>query len=88
MTWWLKGKVTEAKLNALFSGQAMTQYEDITKDFKPSFIPKFTSRSNFHKVIAHETTYALTFRGPWKETWEELRSDKIITLTHGRKEVK
>jgi len=87
LTWWLKGKVTEAKLNAIFCGQLTTQYEDITKDFKPSIIPKFTSRGNFHKVIAHENTYALTFRGNWKKTWMEFKNGRLITLTHGRKEI-
>lgn len=50
--------------------------------------PKYTPRSNFHKVIAHENTYALTFRGPWLDTWNEFKNDKIVTLTHGRKEIK
>jgi len=77
LTWWLKGKVTEQKLT---TGRI--------KEYTPSFIPKFTSRSNFHKVDAHQTTYALTIRGPWKDTWEEFRKGYFFTLTHGRKEVK
>jgi hypothetical protein len=75
LTWWLKGKVTEQKI----TGEL--------KEYTPSFIPKFTSRSNFHKVNAHKTTYALTIRGPWKDTWEEYRKGMLITLTHGRKEI-
>jgi hypothetical protein len=89
LTWWLKGKVTEAKLNAGFksNGELINKSEDITQEYKPSLIPKFTSRSNFHKVIAHEDTYALTFRGSWRNTWVEFKTNKIINLTHGRKEI-
>ena len=75
LTWWLKGKVTEIKL------------EGTEKDFDPSFKPKYTSRDNFHKVKALKDTFALTFRGPWKDTWKEYRKDKYVTLTHGRKEI-
>lgn len=74
ITFWIKGKVTEQKL----SGQ--------TKDFSPSLKFKFTGRDNFHKVIAHKDTYALTFRGPWEDTWQEYKNNRFITLTHGRKE--
>jgi len=73
LTWWLKGKVTEEKI------------DKTTKDFKPSFIPKYTSRDNFHKVIAHEETYALTFRSCWRDVWLEYKNNKYIVLTHGRK---
>lgn len=75
LTWWLKGRVTEQKI----TGEL--------KEYIPSFIPKFTSRSNFHKVNAYKTTYALTIRGPWKDTWEEFRKGHFTTLTHGRKEI-
>lgn len=75
LTWWLKGKVTEIKL---FGHD---------KVFIPSFKPKFTSKTNFHKVMAHKDTYALTIRGPWNNSWKEYRKDKYVTLTHGRKEI-
>ncbi len=75
LTWWLKGKVTEIKLNG----------EE--KDYAPSLTPKYTAKTNFHKVLSHEDTWALTFRGPWSDTWEEYRKDKYVTLTHGRKEI-
>lgn len=80
ITWWLKGKVTEEK----FLGQ--------NADFSPSLKPKITMRDNVHKVYAHEDTYALTFRGPWKDEWIECRPSKemngsydVVVLTHGRK---
>ena len=76
LTWWVSGKVTEQKLNVTDE-----------KEYSPSIIPKYTSRDNFHRVKAHATTYALTFRGPWSDTWKESRAGKIVTLTHGRVEI-
>lgn len=76
LTWWLKGGVTEIMLDGR------------EKVFKPSFKPKYTSKDCFHKVKSHEDSYALTFRSNWKNTWEEVRGNKNITLTHGRKEIK
>jgi hypothetical protein len=72
LTWWLKGSVTEEKI------------DKVSKNYKPSFKPKYTSRGNFHKVIAYKDTYALTFRGCWKDTWNEFKNNELITLTHGR----
>lgn len=75
LTFWLSGKVTEECL------------EGESKDFSPTFRPKLTKRSKFHRVVAHETTWALTFRGPWVDYWNEFRNAEYITLTHGRKQV-
>jgi hypothetical protein len=75
LTWWLSGDVTEERLNASY------------RYYKPSLKPKYTSRDNFHKVLAHKDTYALTFRGNWNDTWKEFKESKFITLTHGRKEI-
>ena len=75
LTWWIKGKVTEEKI------------DKSQKEYFVSIKPKYTPRDNFHKVIAHENTYALTFRGPWKDKWNEFKNGKLTTLTHGRKEV-
>lgn len=73
LTWWLKGHVTEQK----WLGES--------KDFKASFKPKYTSRENYHKVISHTNTYALTFRGNWCDVWQEVRDGQVVNLTHGRK---
>ena len=75
ITWWIKGSVTEE----LVSGRP--------KDFAPSFKPKITKRSCFHKVIAKVSSWAFTIRGPWKDKWYEFRNNKtqIAILTHGRK---
>lgn len=78
ITWFLKGAVTEEK------------YGGDTKDFGPSIKPKFTPRTNLHRVISHSDTWALTFRGPWEDYWIEYRPDQKkvwVNLTHGRKEV-
>lgn len=75
-TWWLKGHVTE-----------IDHPSGGSRDFKPGLTPKITLRSKFHKVFAHKDTWALTFRGPWEDTWKEFRPsiNKQVTLTHKRK---
>ncbi len=77
ITWFLKGNVTEEKIDGT------------KKDYRPSFKPKITLRSSFHKVFAHDDTIAFTLRGPWNDTWQEFRpkENKFVTLTHGRKEI-
>ena len=77
ITWWLKGSVTELYPNGLPWG----------KLFQASFKPKITPRTCVHKIMAHESTWALTFRGPWKDTWQEIRPEGLVTLTHGRVQV-
>lgn len=34
---------------------------------------KYTSRSIIHRYILGARNWALTFRGPWKKTWQEAR---------------
>ena len=77
-TWWLKGEVEE-------------QFLDDTKNhiiWKPSIrnwlFPKFTPRWNFHKIIGLKTSWALSIRGPWDDTWKEHRNGNTYTLTSGR----
>lgn len=74
LTIWLKGSVREHMLD----GQV--------NNWKAGNI-KYTPRENFHKVEALTDTWALSFRGPWLDKWNESRNDKLITLTHGRVEV-
>lgn len=73
-TLWLKGKVVEHNLKG-------PRYF-----FKAGMIKK-TPRSTFHKIEPLERSWALSFRGPWNEYWNESRQGKLVTLTHGRKEV-
>jgi hypothetical protein len=80
VTWWLVGLVTEERYLS-YSHRRPQRY------YKPSLNAKFTSRKNIHKVIAHRSTWALTIRGPWQNTWCEIRNNVKTVLTHGRKEV-
>jgi quercetin dioxygenase-like cupin family protein len=45
---------------------------------------KYTPRDKVHMVEALTTTWALSFRGPWHDTWQEYKNGKLLTLTHGR----
>ena len=77
LTWWLIGEVDEHHKDGNI------------KRWKPSFVPKHTPRSCFHKVFANKTTWALSIRGPWSNIWHEFypKENLDITLTHGRKQV-
>lgn len=70
-TLWLKGRVIEHDV-------------DGTKKGFRAWRLKYTPREKFHKVQALRTTWALSFRGPWAETWQEKRAGEVVTLTHGR----
>ena len=76
LTWLLKGKAVE-----------QTYKDAKVKPYKRSIFPKFTSRSNMHRVRSYGNTWMLSLRGPWQNTWEEYcpASETFITLTHGRK---
>lgn len=73
VTWWLRGEVEE-------------HFKDGGEVCKwtPSFKPKKTPRKCFHKVYALKETWALTFRGPWVDTWQEFKNGKLVTLRKGR----
>jgi hypothetical protein len=74
ITWWLKGHVVEEDID----GGTLT--------FKPSIWPKITKREKVHKVHPVETTWAITFRGPWNPHWIEVSpTGEHITLGYGRK---
>ena len=56
----------------------------------PSLRPFVTLRGCFHRVFGQaDRTWVLSFRGPWVDRWHEYRmqESRIVTLTHGRKEV-
>lgn len=72
ISWVLKGRLVEEILLG-----------DI-KVHDPSFKPVITKRTDFHKVSSVGTTWVLTFRGPWADTWNELVNFNKVTLTHGR----
>lgn len=74
ITLWLKGNVKEHMLDGR------------TLEWNGGNI-KYTPRENFHKVEALTDTWALCFRGPWLDRWNENIKGKNITLTHGRKNI-
>lgn len=73
-TYWLKGKVLE-------------HYRQGPS--RPWFAGewKYTSRYCFHRIQSVGTAWALSFRGPWEDQWNEIRDGRFRTLTHGRKVV-
>lgn len=75
-TFWVKGRVQEEFVDGSPS-----------IEWTPSFKPKYTPRSNFHRIRALETSWALCFRGRWKKTWKEKKGTALYTLTHGRVKV-
>lgn len=83
LTWWLRGDVYESRIDR----HPVTNEYYPSKMYFPSVKPKYTPRKNLHKIIALTEAYALTLRGPWKDTWQEYKNGKYITLTHGRKEI-
>lgn len=73
LSWFVRGHVTEEKLDGT------------KRDFYASIIPKFTPRTNCHRVISHGETWCFTLRGPWKDVWSEFTPEgEQIMLTHGR----
>jgi len=89
ITWWLKGEVVEetVKFSCHEDGCDPIYFQ---KTFKPSLTPKFTRRNKMHKVIPQKPNWAISFRGPWLNEWDEFDPDtnKTTTLTYGRKVVK
>lgn len=56
-------------------------------NYTPSFIPFLTTRKDMHKVSSStDVSWLLTFRSPWKSTWQEYlpKTKTFITLTKGR----
>jgi hypothetical protein len=82
-TLWLKGRVREHQLYATDRFILLTP---TVSEFAAGQL-KYTPRSNMHKIEALETTWALSVRGPWGDRWRELRGGRVVTLTHGRKEI-
>lgn len=83
VTWFLRGKVVEERIHGDHEADLSFEYTP----FGPNVRPKFTPRENCHRVSSVGITYALSFRGPWIDTWREYRAGKFVTLTHGRKVV-
>jgi len=78
VSWVLKGKLLESR-----------HADSFTVVHTPSLSPVFTGRKTFHRVDSEGTTWVLTLRGPWADTWSEWipAEKRHVTLTHGRREV-
>lgn len=76
LTIWLGGAVKEHHQGDLWGWKMR---------FWLPFQWKITRRSVFHKIEALESSWAISFRGPWKDHWREDRKGEMVTLTHGRK---
>lgn len=74
-TLWLKGKVTEEL------------YPSGRKYIWQPFQWKYTPRNRFHKIVADEVSWCISFRGPWTSEWSEYKHNRLYSLTHGRKEI-
>jgi hypothetical protein len=78
--WLIKGVLKETKIDGkinYYSSKGSTKFFKIGRD-------------DFHKVDSlMGTSWLLSFRGPWSDTWEEYlpHNERFRILTHGRKEV-
>lgn len=72
LTWFLCGDLTEEDISGSYHV------------YKRSWLPKITRRSKNHRVIAYETSWCFTVRGPWASTWTEDTDTHRTVLTHGR----
>lgn len=79
LTWFLGGDLIEER--KILGGNLPCCIKYVRR-----FWPKFTSRDNLHRVKAVETSWCLTIRGPWTDSWQEFDENRNIltTLTHGR----
>lgn len=74
ITFWLYGKVVEHHR----TGQ---------EDFYCAGMFKYTPRHIFHKIEALRTSWAISFRGPWRKIWYEYKQNELIVLTNHRIQV-
>lgn len=76
VSWVLKGKLIENHLGS-----------PLPDVHTPSLRPVITRRYTFHKVESVGRTWVISFRGPWAKRWTEYdpKTNKFVTLTHGRK---
>lgn len=75
LTWLIKGEMDEIIYGYMFP-----------RKYEFRILPKITKRSDIHKVNSRGVSWALSIRGPWKDTWCEIcpSSGDVIRLTHGR----
>ena len=72
-TWFLWGDLVEEDINGEFH------------IYERNILPKITRRIKNHRVVANETSWCFTIRGPWSDTWTEDTETHHTVLTHGRR---
>ena len=77
-TWFLWGDLVEEELLWSFE-------EPWPRRYFRSIFPKVTPRTKNHRVVANETSWCFTIRGPWSDTWTEDTETHYTVLTHGRR---
>lgn len=78
-TLWLKGYV--------FEWGRVGEFGYVQRFYKAGQL-KYTPRSMMHKIEGGKGgAWALSIRGPWVDRWRECRNGRLVTLTHGRKEL-
>lgn len=73
LTWFIRGSLVEQDADGSHH------------IYRRSWLPKLTRRTKNHRVIAYETSWCFTVRGPWASTWTEDTDTHHTVLTHGRK---
>jgi hypothetical protein len=71
----------------LLNGSLIEYFKGVGADkiYTASLTPIVTTRDTFHKVSSVGNSWALSFRGPWTETWKEYTTtDDEYLLTNGR----
>lgn len=78
VSWVLRGELREEFINPSIAGNT----------YRPSWKPIITERDTFHKVSSDGDSWALTFRGPWSETWKENTDEEgTYSLKSGRQKI-
>ena len=72
LTWFIRGSLVEQDVDGSHH------------IYRRSWLPKLTHRTKNHRVIAYETSWCFTVRGPWASTWTEDTDTHRTVLTHGR----
>ena len=73
LTWFIKGDLMEEKIDGSL------------KKYRRAFLPKFTSKTNCHRVVANKDSWCLTVRGSWDKTWYEIdkvKNEKTVFSNH------
>ena len=82
ISWLLKGVLVERRI--------MPSGRHRWTTYRAGLRPIIVTRDNLHRVRSGRgVSWALTFRGPWKNWWYERRESegRYVFLTHGRKEL-